>query len=41
MLLLAVMMLGAWILISTAGNSDIDDDDDFDGGMMQPVYNHQ
>ena len=39
MLLLAIMMLGAWILISASGSSDVDDDDDMDGGMMIPAYN--
>jgi hypothetical protein len=38
MLLLATMMLGAWIFISALGDG-ADDDDDFGGGMMTPVYN--
>jgi hypothetical protein len=39
MLLLASMMLGMWIFISTLGSNDADDDDDFGGGMMIPAYN--
>ena len=40
MILLATMMLGAWILISAVGSvNDTDDDDDMDGGMMIPAYN--
>ena len=39
MLLLAIMMLGMWILISALGNNGADDDDDFGGGMMIPAYN--
>lgn len=39
MLLLAIMMLGAWIMISALGGNDVDDDDDMDGGMMIPAYN--
>jgi len=39
MLLLAIMMLGAWIMISVLGSNDVDDDDDMDGGMMIPAYN--
>ena len=39
MLLLATMMLGMWILISSFGSNDVDDDDDFGGGMMFPAYN--
>ena len=39
MLLLAIMMLGAWIMISALGSNDVDDDDDMDGGMMIPAYN--
>jgi len=39
MILLATMMLGAWILISAVGSAnDTDDDDDMDGGMMIPAY---
>jgi len=37
MLLLATMMLGAWILISAVGSADDTDDDDHGGGMMVPV----
>ena len=37
MLLLATMMLGAWILISAVGAVDDTDDDDHGGGMMVPV----
>ena len=37
MLLLAVMMLGAWILISAIGAADDTDDDDHGGGMLVPV----
>ena len=39
MLLLASMMLGMWIFISTLGSNDADDDDDFGGGKMIPAYN--
>ena len=39
MLLLAIMMLGAWIMISALGSNDVDDDDDFGGGMMIPAHN--
>jgi len=39
MLLLATMMLGMWIFISALGSNDVDDDDDFGGGMMIPAYN--
>jgi len=39
MLLLATMMLGAWIFISFLGSNDVDDDDDHDGGMLIPAYN--
>ncbi len=38
MLLLATMMLGAWIFISAVGADDTDDDDR-GGGMMIPAYN--
>jgi len=38
MILLATMMLGAWIFISAAGADDTDDDDR-GGGMMIPAYN--
>ena len=37
MILLATMMLGAWILISAVGSADDTDDDDHGGGMMVPV----
>ena len=37
MILLATMMLGAWILISALGSADDTDDDDPQGGMMIPV----
>ena len=37
MLLLATMMLGAWILISAVGSADDTDDDDHGGGMMVSV----
>ena len=37
MILLATMMLGMWIFISILGTNDIDDDDDFGGGMMIPA----
>ena len=39
MLLLATMMLGMWIFISALGSNDVDDDDDFGGGMMIPAHN--
>ena len=39
MLLLATMMLGMWVFISALGSNDVDDDDDFGGGMMIPAYN--
>ncbi len=39
MLLLAIMMLGMWLMISALGSNDADDDDDMDGGMMIPAYN--
>jgi hypothetical protein len=38
MLLLATIMLGTWIFLSALGDG-ADDDDDFGGGMMTPVYN--
>jgi len=37
MLLLATMMLGAWLFISAVGSTDDTDDDDHGGGMMVPV----
>jgi len=39
MLLLATMMLGMWLFISVLGSNDVDDDDDFGGGMMIPAHN--
>ena len=39
MLLLATMMLGAWIFISAAGSTDDTDDDDHGGGTLVPVLN--
>jgi len=39
MLLLATMMLGTWVFISALGDNDVDDDDDFGGGMMIPAHN--
>ena len=38
MIILATMMLGAWILISAfSSTDDIDNDDDHQGGMLVPV----
>ena len=39
MILFATMMLGMWIFISALGSNDVDDDDDFGGGMMIPAQN--
>ena len=39
MLLLSTMLLGTWLFISLLGDNDVDDDDDFGGGMMIPAYN--
>ncbi len=38
MMLLATLMLGAFI-INSIFNEDIDDDDHFDGGMLIPAQN--
>ena len=37
MLLFATCLLGAFILGSAFKDSNVDDDDHFDGGMMIPV----
>ena len=39
MLLLATMMLGAWVFISAVGTDDTDDDD-HGGGTLVPVLNN-
>ena len=39
MLLLATCLLGAFILGAAFKDSNVDDDDDMDGGMMIPAYN--
>lgn len=36
-MLFAVILLGTYLLIMALGNSDVDDDDDFGGGMMIPA----
>lgn len=37
MLYLALFALGTWILISALTSNDVDDDDDFGGGMLIPA----
>ena len=37
MLVLALSLLGGFILMSVLSDVDVDDDDDFGGGMMIPV----
>ena len=39
MLLLSMTLMGAFVLGALLSDRNVDDDDDFDGGMMQPVYN--
>lgn len=39
MLVLSLTLLGAFVVMSMFSDSDVDDDDDFGGGMMQPIYN--
>jgi len=39
MLLLATCLLGAFIFGAAFKDSNVDDDDDMDGGMMIPAYN--
>ena len=38
-MLLASVLLGAYLLIMSIGNIGADDEDDFGGGMMIPAYN--
>ena len=38
MLVLSMTLLGAFVLMAMLTDSKIDDDDDFGGGMMIPVY---
>lgn len=37
MLVLALSLLGGFILMSVLSDVDVDDDDDFGGGMMIPA----
>ena len=39
MLVLSLTLLGAFILMSVFSDSNVDDDDDFGGGMMIPAHN--
>jgi len=39
MLLLATCMLGGFVVASILRDTDVNDDDDFGGGMMVPVTN--
>jgi len=39
MLVLAAIMVGAFILMAVLADHNVDDDDDFGGGMMIPIRN--
>jgi hypothetical protein len=39
MLLLATCLLGAFIVGAALDDTNVDDDDDMDGGMLIPVHN--
>ena len=39
MLVFSMTLMGAFVLMAVLTDRDVDDDDDFGGGMMQPVYN--
>ena len=41
MLVLSITLVGAFVLMAMLTDSNVDDDDDFGGGMMQPVYQGQ
>ena len=39
MLLTATILIGAFIIHSVFSDTNVDDDDDMDGGMLIPAYN--
>ena len=39
MLVLSMTLMGAFVLMAVLTDSNIDDDDDFGGGMMIPAHN--
>ena len=39
MLIFSLSLLGGFILMSVLSDRDVDDDDDFSGGMMIPAHN--
>ena len=39
MLVLSMTLMGAFVLMAVLTETDVDDDDDFGGGMMIPAHN--
>ena len=39
MLVLSMTLMGAFVLMAVLSETDVDDDDDMDGGMMIPAHN--
>ena len=39
MLVISMTLMGAFVLMAVLSDSNIDDDDDFGGGMMIPAHN--
>ena len=39
MLVLSMTLMGAFVLMAVLTETNVDDDDDFDGGMMIPAHN--
>ena len=37
LLVLSLILLGAFVIVASLTEKDVDDDDHFDGGMMMPV----